>query len=147
MILCACLYRNLYEKCRDKGKLLVMLFPLGKVYNRTLVFTEHKNKASWLPRDTITNMYTMYWTHLKKELYVIERRISFWRGSTGLLSYCLMIIKSLFWHQNPKTLRVILHRKGTTTIGITNRIGKEQQGGRPLWMDFDEQHKWRPLKK
>ncbi len=23
-----------------------------------------------------------------------------------------MIIKSIFWHQNPKTLRVILHRKG-----------------------------------
>ncbi len=25
--------------------------------------------------------------------------------------YCLMIIKSLFWHQNPKPLRVILHKK------------------------------------
>ncbi len=26
--------------------------------------------------------------------------------------YCPMIIKSIFWHQNPKTSRVILYRKG-----------------------------------
>ncbi len=46
------------------------------------------------------------------------------QGLSVLLS---LIIKSLFWHQNPKTLRVICHSNGgshhtTEPISVTNFI-------------------------
>ncbi len=65
------------------------------------------------PKEDKTMVEEMYGTRLKGENYIrvckpqtreIPCRVS--------RPYCQIIIKSLFWHQNPKTARVILRGKG-----------------------------------
>lgn len=73
----------------------------------------------------------MYWTWARLWKHCIKQRTD--TDSTDCSAelsrfYCLMIIKSKFWHQNPKTSRVILlERAEATTFGAQRGAGKEQR--------------------